>query len=500
MSNPPPSSHQASTRDVFRVVLHPSTIAELLASLRTTRLTAAQRTFRRQLGLPVGVAGATDAAGAGSDPIVVMSGHQAELWHPGIFAKVAAVRGIAERVRGMRRDANVARGEAPSVATAWLVVDQDTNDAHALRVPVLQGNQVAAGVWTIEPAPAVETPTGMCGPLGARQALAPIPANIASDVLRTRLEHVRAMLERHQGVASLAEQMTCATRDLLDAVEPLPPALMATRIASTDLFGELVERMAREPAACIRAYNDAARAFPRSGVRPLDEAKLELPLWRVRRGAARQRVLAATLAQTPREELAPRALLMTGLVRLAACDVFVHGIGGGGIGDDDGYDHVTRRWFEAWLGADAAGLAPVVTASATLRLALPGPDAPSEDEIARAAWRAHAARHQPRLVGDSAAQAEHDRLLVGVRSARSAASAKGSSVAQAFAALHAWRRGYVASQAAAIAALDAQATEARSRAAESRVRHDRTWSIALHDSADLTRLAGDVASRVATMR
>ena len=39
---------------------------------------------------------------------------------------------------------------------------------------------------------------------------------------------------------------------------------------------------------------------------------------------------------------------MTGMARLAACDLFVHGTGGGI------YDTITEAWFREWLGVELA--------------------------------------------------------------------------------------------------------------------------------------------------
>jgi hypothetical protein len=479
-SKPGPEAATPAGDNPFAVVLHPAP-ATWTSQLRSVPLTDVQRRFRAQLGLPIG-------GGAVVDPLIIMSGHQAELWHPGIFAKVAAAHAFAQTVSAAGMPSH----------TAWLVVDQDANEPQKLKYPALgKRGELVAREWNIDPTPVLaETPTGMRPALGSGKPLSPVPTDVADQALAARLGQLREAIFAHMDAPHAAGQITRVLASLIEPASPLPMTLLATALSRTHLFTKLVDKMIDDPLACIRAYNAAATAFPLSGIRALDESRAELPLWHVRPGEPRRRVLAPALVKIPREELAPRALLMTGLVRVAGCDLFIHGIGGGGLSENTGYDNVTAQWFNTWLGADMAQwggkLAPEVTASATLRLALPGPDAPSQQEIAHAQWRAHAARHQPSILGDSAGQHGRDALLAQIRTARS----RGEQPAAAFRALHAMldqQRGRHAFQ---LAALDADAAAFKGRSAESLVRHDRTWSVALHSDASLRDLARAVSARI----
>jgi len=478
-----PGSPRAAPKgeNPFAVVLHPAP-GQWLTGMRASPLTEAQRHFRSQLGLPV-------ESRSARDPLVIMSGHQAEFWHPGIFAKAAAAQALA--------DALNARGAA--ACTSWLVVDQDTNEPHKLRYPALgPRGELIAREWTIDPAPVLgETPTGMRPPLGASKSLSPVPSDTADASLASRLAHLRDLLAAQTTAPSAAAQISIVLQSLLAPAVSMPAPTFASAISSTDLFALVLDKVSADPIACTRAYNAAARAYPLSGIRPLDETRGELPLWHVRPNEPRRRVLASALAKIPRTELAPRALLMTGLMRLAGCDLFIHGIGGGGLDENSGYDHVTDQWFKAWLATQLAewssgGLAPAVTASATLRLELPGPDAPSQDAIAHAQWLAHAARHQPGLLGDAQAQRQRDEALARIRTAR----ARGEQPLAAFRELHALLHQQRESHAAKLAALQADAAAFKARSAESLIRHDRTWSVALHSQTRLHELAESVAAHV----
>ena len=75
--------------------------------------------------------------------------------------------------------------------------------------------------------------------------------------------------------------------------------------------------------------------------------------------------------------LRPRALSLTTWVRLLACDVFVHGIGGAK------YDRIADRLIQRYFGVDPPGM---ICVSATLRLRLPRFDV-AQDDLDRARRR-----------------------------------------------------------------------------------------------------------------
>src|SRR6185295_16354495 len=113
------------------------------------------------------------------------------------------------------------------------------------------------------------------------------------------------------------------------------------------VFSELLDRMRADRAACTLAYNRAVARHPSAHVRPLIEepGRTELPLWRMpdQQGRPRLPVFASDLPGLDPSRLAPRALLMTALVRLEACYLFIHGTGGGQ------YDRITEAWLSGWL-------------------------------------------------------------------------------------------------------------------------------------------------------
>jgi len=175
---------------------------------------------------------------------------------------------------------------------------------------------------------------------------------------------------------------------LLEGIAPLPPSRPATELLATPIGLAVLAAIAEDPRRCAATFNEALALDPRAA-RPLriGSERVEVPLWWIAPNEVRTRVdldprePAARRLDRLREAavaspsgLAPRGLLMTGLVRSVA-DLFVHGRGGWR------YDRVTERWFASWLGV---ALAPMAMVSADLRLPLA--DVGPSREALRRCW------------------------------------------------------------------------------------------------------------------
>lgn len=406
------------------------------AALRR-RLNERSRRFRVQMNLP-------------TDRPLVMTGHQAEFWHPGILAKYLAADAAAAAL-----DAEV----------AWLVVDQDRPERVEVRYPVEDEGRLRVRT-------AVLAGTGRNG--------APRNGGMLASV-RTGLTSMREALARHEGAGSIARTVAAALDDLLTPLlaRPHPATIFATDLHRTDLFAELVERMGREPERCIAAYNAAVARHPSAGMRPLiaDEVqdRWELPLWRLEPGGPRRHVYAEDLPSIPREELAPKALFMTGLIRLAGCDLFIHGTGGGGAAEDgEGYDRVTEEWLCDWLRIGPGDLAPITVVTATLHLPLrPGPP-PSQDQVARTVWLAHHARHNPDVLRDAYTADAKAKLIAAMR------GAPRDERRLLFLRMHEVLEQYRVNHTADLRALEQNAADACGRLEDAAVAMDRTWPFPLY--------------------
>jgi hypothetical protein len=427
--------------------------------------------FRRELGLP-------------TDRPVVMTGHQAQLWHPGILAKYLAADAFARSM-----------SPGGGAATAWLLVDQDVNAPAAVRVPVRAASGDGAAdaralrveVWAADGGGAGG---GEDVPTGRRPAFRPAALPVlepgeryAAAGVGPGLARIRAALERHAGAGSAAAQVGAAVGELL---EPLLPGRGITvpslALSRTALFAGVVERLRRDPAACTRAYNAAVAAHPRERVGLLKDD--ELPLWAMGQelGAVRRRVTVTSLSETPVEHLAPRALLMTGLFRMAGCDLFIHGTGGGGAGGHDGYDRITEAWLGEWLGSTLAPSA-VVTATLRLRIAHAGPDA---GELRRRRWAWHRAIHDPALLGDGAAAARKREFVERIRREREAEG--GGDPRAEYKRMHAFLEEVRAEHAAGLDELRAAAAGAAAGLGDAEIAAERAWAFPLYEDDQLEGL------------
>ncbi len=293
---------------------------------------------------------ARDALGVDGGGPLVMSGHQAGPWHPGILAKYAALRGFA----------------AGGARTADVLVEHEVADPLVVAVPlrgVAGGLHMGRAVFgdCPEGRPMMSVP-----PIRPRtpslEALA-VPAAERLEAWGLALE---AAADRHP---NLAAQVRGALADVLPETAAPPAAWWGSAaMLRIPLGRELVAAMVEDPWRCAEAYARAARSVPEAGIPPLHvrDDFVELPLWRItpegRRLRADDSHAAAWLAGGPDAPvLAPRAVLLTAIIRLGLADLFIHGRGGAV------YDRMMRRWIDGWLGVRPA---PAIVATADLRLPL----------------------------------------------------------------------------------------------------------------------------------
>lgn len=301
-------------------------------------------------------------AALGLDPerIAIATGHQAAIWHAGILAKDLAV---VEMVDTLNATGRRAQG-------VHFIADHDANDGGLVNYPT--GSLERVGWRMLPPVAAACTrdrPSARPSP--------PPATGFAHPEIEAGLRRIHTAVDAHRDAPSLAVQLGLATADLARPLTGDLPRRSMSQLLDTGIGQRLLEWMNEDPDACIVAHDQAleldrhARTdedgrIPRAVARPLRRGAIdELPLWRatpegrrpVRRG---EHVDPATCR--------PRALLATALARLGACDLFVHGIGGGV------YDRAMELWIEAWLGRDvAATIAPATVATATVRLPLDAP-------------------------------------------------------------------------------------------------------------------------------
>lgn len=426
------------------------------------------RTFRSELSI------ATDRP-------VLMSGHQAALWHPGILAKWIAMNAAAERL--------------PSCETIWLSVDQDDNEGATLRLPArrdgaLQALDVKlASSLTPPGTPTASRPTVRSGPLTASLS----ESDITPASVRAHIPNLAQAIDYFSSTSSLAEQLTLTTAKFVRwfELERTSPTelLFASDLSKTTAFRDILARMTGDPASCIATYNQAVMQAADADLRPLTvntaRNRFELPLWLLRPGEPRRKMHSdelATLSEADRARLAPRALLMTGLIRAYGCDLFVHGTGG------EKYDLATERWFSTWLGLP---LAPMVAASATLTLPLADGPIPTPAHVAKAAWRLQHARHHPAALNLPELQSQKDVLVASIRAAKLSKQDARQLYRQLSALLDQAR----IDGAPDLSRLQHQLALARQGLAESSITSDRTWPFMLYSREAIAALAHSIRAQ-----
>jgi hypothetical protein len=384
---------------------------------------------RRALGLP-------------TDRPILMSGHQPTLWHAGILAKLLAAAELAR---------------ASGAHAAWIVPDMDEVDPTTTRVPQGRADQVREHfVRTL-----TGDPPGPGIPAGALTPRDPTPPDADMPGFAEALSAFRHEPSMAMQVGRAVVRTACERFAL-----PEPTVLSASDLHRTGAWAELLRAIADDPRGCVEAYNAAARAYPEAEVRELgvEKSRVELPLWRVRPDLPRLAVFSDQLASIPPEQLRPRALAMTAIVRATLADLFIHGLGG------ERYDRVTEQWLAGWNHAPNWKLAPTAAASADARpdLGLEIPDLP---DPARARWLAHHARHDPALLGDAQAARTKSDIVDLVRAIKE----EGKNPAQAFAELQSFLRQHRDRHAKRLAELDAAADRAQRLQGVRDLALDRTW-------------------------
>ncbi|MCA9305744.1 MAG: hypothetical protein KDA16_04395 [Phycisphaerales bacterium] len=435
------------------------------ARLRNFKIDRRARIFRSQLGLP-------------DDKPVIMTGHQPVIWHAGILAKYLAADALAHRFK---------------CAQARLLIDHADDDPFAFRVPMLDDQGLTA-----ERIINLASNHTRGQPVRSRAASIPGPLPDIAFALQSVNEgaqRIRDTLAAHADAASAAQQLAHALDDLIAPFASDTPsfAVMATALAQTDLYTQLVQRMLEDPRAMAESYNNAVARYPEARVAPLDITpdRIELPLWHLspdgRPPHARTTIYSDNMPN--REHTTAKALFMTGILRLAGCDLFIHGTGG------LVYDRITEHWFRNWLGfsdQSTGGVAPMIGLTADLMLPLPHADY-TPASAARAHWIAHSATHNPALIDEAA----HARRKHGLLSKIDAAPRDSTERRALYSQLHELLAEHRASHAGALAELNADSARAESLITAGDLARDRTWAFPLHSDRSLVRLRDSVRDQLA---
>lgn len=330
-------------------------------------------------------------ADLGWQPPIIVTGHQPEFFHAGVFAKNIAAAALAARAAG---------------TPAFLMVDSDLPKSNRLILPQTTAaglRQIDALIPGCEPQVAYESQ-----PTVPREHWLQFFARLSAmhelfdhSLLRT---FAKAWLEHTDRDVVYADAWTGALAACESAlgVDGLRTARIS-HLAQTRAFRTFAAALISDARQAAEAYNAAQQAYRRrhrvrAAGRPVPPLMMradltEVPLWIVRRDEPRRRLFVrdrgaalelstdnAIIGELPHDaldraathadpwplerdgwSLRPRALTLSAFARLVLADIFIHGIGGAK------YDEIMEEWLANWRGITPA---PAVCVSATLHLPL----------------------------------------------------------------------------------------------------------------------------------
>lgn len=321
------------------------------------------------------------------DAPLILTGHQPELFHPGVWVKNFAIAGLARRVGGVAIN---------------LIVDNDTVKSTSLRVPTWHDSNPSAvhHQSLFFDAFEAEIPyenRGIADAATFRSFSKRVAAVTESWPFPPLLPRVWDEISAHPS-PTLGERFSAARRCWEGRWGVRNRELTVSQLARTEAFRRFARHIFSDLDRFREVYNSTVADYRREhGIRsrnhPVpDLGAGEAPFWGAADASGRR-----SRATSP-ENLRPRALTLTLFSRLAVGDFFLHGIGGGK------YDEVTDAIIRNYFGVEPPGFAVL---SATLHLPLPA--FPHTNEDARRLGRELRDRHwNPQRYGQDGV--ERDRL------------------------------------------------------------------------------------------
>ncbi|MDI6712226.1 MAG: hypothetical protein QMD96_03200 [Anaerosomatales bacterium] len=355
---------------------------------------------------------------------IVMTGHQPQLFHPGVWAKHFAADRYAK---------------ASGAVAIDLVVDSDRVGRLVLRTPCRR--DPSAGREIVLHSGGREECYACAPPPSAEQlerfaaAVEACASEIADPDVGSRTQRFIVVLkEAARHTSSLAEAMVVARRAFEAPAGTEYLELFLTEQCASETFLAFAAQVIADARRFADIFNEEvlryrARTKTRSSAHPFPElaaegGAVETPFW-VIAGARRARTWyepasgrlaiegagAAEAGSDPAEiasrleaeglRIVPKAATLTMFQRLFVADLFIHGVGG------SRYEAVTDAVIERWLGISPPAYAVV---SVTMRL----PTVAGAAEEERAVWlrrRLREAEHNPdRLLSEATFDDEGERL------------------------------------------------------------------------------------------
>lgn len=392
----------------------PMPAPQLRTLARSEALEIAQA-FSARLGVDVASPLAPEAP-------IVLTGHQPELYHPGVWAKVFLAERLATEVTATALDLVVDSDGFENVGITTPCFKPEVRRCHAyLALGTDDGYFAGTSV------PSAHDVDEFCS--AASEELASLPA----PSIKTHFDSFcRSLRSAVPDAENLAELVTFARRRYEAAASTDYLELPMTQVARSEAYLRFFADIIAKAEGFSEAYNAELATYRelngvRSAAQPVPDLRvegpgIELPFWALS-GAARSAVFVrqeldgvqlmdsegvqvALLPMGPQSTddervsalrscgavFAPKALALTLFMRMFVCDLMIHGIGGGR------YDRVTDGIIRRFYGVEPPAF---VVASMTMYLPLGGHTV-TEQEVADATERLNRFEHNPdALIADA---------------------------------------------------------------------------------------------------
>jgi hypothetical protein len=296
---------------------------------------------------------------------LILTGHQPELCHPGVWLKTFAAAGLAERLNGSALNLVVDADEVKTTSVKVPVWDTDPSRVRMVSMAFDSGPADVA----YESRPIHDVPFFASFPERLAEVSRTWPFEpLVAKYWSVAVEHPGPLGERFVAMRSrIEESFGCRV-----------PTLNVSTMSGSNAFRRFAHHILNDLPRFAASHNLAVREYRqqaklKSKTHPVPELRDgEAPFWAVGDG---RRQPATANSDTAR--LRPRALTLTLFARLCLGDLFLHGIGGGM------YDAVTDAIVRDYFGIEPPAYQVL---SGTLRLPFP-PFPHTADDANRLAHR-----------------------------------------------------------------------------------------------------------------
>ena len=393
-------------------------LADYRTLVRSQMLDVA-REFSTRIGVQV-------EAGADDSRSVVMTGHQPELYHAGVWVKNFLLQEVAGRT-----DAIGINVVVDTDAFQSLTASMPCFCPEACRCTFELAEGEPEAYFAFAPVPSSAQIEAFCS--AGADSLATLPTSSPARHFDAFCEELKIA---SRDATNIGELVTFARRRYESSADTTYLEVPLSALVRTEAFRLFVAHVVLDAPRFAACHNDELARYrkltgTRSKTRPFpdlmtaDEGWTELPFWHQTSAArtnmrcrlegdtllldggdasievpARPDAVAEALSEMT-GIVSPKAVTLTMFLRLFASDLFIHGVGGAG------YDRLTDAVICCYFGIDP----PAFTVT-SLTMYLPiGGHVAAEGEIAEVHQRIHRLEHNPdSMLGDVSFDDESERL------------------------------------------------------------------------------------------